>query len=87
MRAEPSTACHSFLRRLVYLKTRLSLNPDLPPPCTQVVDEQNIAEIVSRWTGIPVSKLTASEKHKLLNLAEVCELRVFGKAWFTKGTT
>lgn len=37
----------------------------------QIVDEQNIAEIVARWTGIPVSKLTSTERQKLLSLAEV----------------
>jgi len=38
------------------------LPPSLPPPgmVREVVDEQSIAEIVSRWTGIPVNKLTAS---------------------------
>ena len=37
----------------------------------QIVDETNIAEIVARWTGIPVSKLTSTERQKLLSLADV----------------
>lgn len=45
----------------------------------EVVDEQNIAEIVSRWTGIPVNKLTATEKQKLLSLADVLHQRVVGQ--------
>lgn len=45
----------------------------------ELVDEQNIAEIVSRWTGIPVSKLTATERQKLLSLADVLHKRVVGQ--------
>ncbi|KAM3575108.1 hypothetical protein VYU27_003021 [Nannochloropsis oceanica] len=45
----------------------------------EVVDEQSIAEIVSRWTGIPVNKLTASERQKLLSLADVLHERVVGQ--------
>ena len=45
----------------------------------ELVDEQNIAEIVSRWTGIPVSKLTATERQKLLSLADVLHARVVGQ--------
>jgi ATP-dependent Clp protease ATP-binding subunit ClpB len=43
------------------------------------VDEEDIAEVVSRWTGIPVSKLMESEKQKLLNLAQVLHQRVIGQ--------
>jgi ATP-dependent Clp protease ATP-binding subunit ClpB len=43
------------------------------------VDEEDIAEVVSRWTGIPVSKLMESEKQKLLNLAQVLHRRVIGQ--------
>jgi ATP-dependent Clp protease ATP-binding subunit ClpB len=43
------------------------------------VDEQSIAGIVSRWTGIPVSKLTATERQKLLSLADVLHKRVVGQ--------
>merc|ERR1712146_538134 len=35
---------------------------------SEIVDENKIAEIVSRWTGIPVTKLNASEKQRLLHL-------------------
>ncbi len=45
----------------------------------ELVDEQNIAEIVSRWTGIPVSKLTSTERQKLLSLADVLHKRVVGQ--------
>lgn len=43
------------------------------------VDEEDIAEVVSRWTGIPVSKLMESEKQKLLNLGQVLHQRVIGQ--------
>ena len=43
------------------------------------VTEEEIAEIVSGWTGIPVSKLVESEREKLLNLAEILHKRVIGQ--------
>lgn len=41
-----------------------------------VVDEENVAQTVSAWTGIPVQKLTEEESKKLLNLEEVLHKRV-----------
>ena len=43
------------------------------------VDEDDIAAVVSRWTGIPVSKLVEGEKEKLLQLAEHLHKRVVGQ--------
>ncbi|MBE6379401.1 MAG: ATP-dependent chaperone ClpB [Lentisphaerae bacterium] len=43
------------------------------------VDAEDIANIVSRWTHIPVSKLLASEKAKLLKLADTLHERVIGQ--------
>lgn len=43
------------------------------------VGEEEIAKIVSRWSGIPVSKLTESEKNKTLNLAYILHERVIGQ--------
>lgn len=43
------------------------------------VTEEDIAEIVSRWTGIPVSKMLTSEKAKLLKIEEVLHERVVGQ--------
>ncbi len=45
----------------------------------EVVTEEEIAEIVSRWTGIPVSRLTEDERDKLLRLDEVLHRRVVGQ--------
>ncbi len=43
------------------------------------VDSEDIAEIVSRWTGIPVKKMAQSEKEKLLHLEEELHKRVIGQ--------
>jgi ATP-dependent Clp protease ATP-binding subunit ClpB len=43
------------------------------------VDEEDIAEVVSRWTGIPVSKLLEGEVQKLLHLDEELHQRVIGQ--------
>jgi ATP-dependent Clp protease ATP-binding subunit ClpB len=43
------------------------------------VTEDEIAEIISRWTGIPVTKLIESEREKLLRLDEVLHKRVIGQ--------
>ena len=43
------------------------------------VDAEDIAEIVSKWTGIPVSKMLESEKHKLLHMEENLKRRVVGQ--------
>ena len=43
------------------------------------VDAEDIEEIVSRWTGIPVSKMAQTEKYKLLHLEEELHKRVVGQ--------
>lgn len=43
------------------------------------VDAEDIAEVVSRWTGIPVKKMAQSEKEKLLHLEEELHRRVVGQ--------
>jgi len=43
------------------------------------VDADDIAEVVSRWTGIPVNKMMQSERDKLLHLEEVLHHRVVGQ--------
>ena len=43
------------------------------------VDEEDIAEVVSRWTGIPVSRLMEAEIQKLLRMEESLHLRVVGQ--------
>ncbi len=46
--------------------------------CEEVTDNE-IAEIVSRWTGIPVVKLVEGEKEKLLHLEDILHKRVIGQ--------
>ena len=43
------------------------------------VDEEDIAEVVSRWTGIPVSRLLQGEVEKLLKLGDLIHQRVIGQ--------
>ncbi|MBQ2417143.1 MAG: AAA family ATPase, partial [Alistipes sp.] len=43
------------------------------------VDSQDIADIVSRWTGIPVTRMLASEREKLLNMESELHRRVIGQ--------
>jgi ATP-dependent Clp protease ATP-binding subunit ClpB len=51
-------------------KTRLS---------KEEVDEEDIAEVISRWTGVPVTKLLEGEVQKLLHLDEELHKRVIGQ--------
>ena len=46
---------------------------------SDVVDDEGIAQIISRWTHIPVAKLVSSEKDKLLHLFERLQKRVIGQ--------
>ena len=43
------------------------------------VTEDEIARIISKWTGIPVAKLTESERSKTLHLDELLHKRVIGQ--------
>ncbi len=45
----------------------------------EIVSEEEIAKIISRWTGIPVAKLTESERNKTLHLDEELHKRVVGQ--------
>ena len=45
----------------------------------EVVTADDIADVVSRWTGIPVSKMLQSEREKLLNLEEELHKRIIGQ--------
>ncbi len=43
------------------------------------IDEDDIANVVSKWTGIPVTKLVESEKQKLLNMEDILHKRLVGQ--------
>jgi len=46
---------------------------------TEEITEEDIAQVVSRWTGIPVSKLLSGERDKLLKMEDALRLRVVGQ--------
>jgi len=45
----------------------------------QVVDEEDIAELISKWTGIPVSRMLEGETDKLVHMEESLHLRIVGQ--------
>ncbi|MBQ9583837.1 MAG: AAA family ATPase [Bacteroidales bacterium] len=49
------------------------------PIMNEAVSEDDIAEVVARWTGIPVSRMMQSEKEKLLHIEEELHKRVVGQ--------
>ncbi len=49
------------------------------PILNEQVTSENIAEVVAKWTGIPVQKMLQSEKDKLLNMEDVLHQRVIGQ--------
>jgi ATP-dependent Clp protease ATP-binding subunit ClpB len=71
--------------KLPELKAQLSKLQELPAGketntlLRNKVTEEEISKIVSRWTGIPVSKLMESEREKLVNLEEILHKRVIGQ--------
>ena len=61
------------------LKEDLSQAQSSSKMIKEEVDAQEIAEVISKWTGIPVTKMLQSEKQKLLNLEKVLGKRVIGQ--------
>ncbi len=57
----------------------LSEGPGAGRLLKEEVDEDDIAAVVSRWTGIPVAKLLEGEREKLLQLGEVLHRRLIGQ--------
>ncbi|MBP8645445.1 MAG: ATP-dependent chaperone ClpB [Syntrophobacteraceae bacterium] len=66
-------------RRLAAEEERLSSKQGGNRLLREEVTEEEIAEIVSRWTGIPVARLMEGEREKLLRLDEVLHRRVVGQ--------
>lgn len=46
---------------------------------TQVVDEEEVSDIVSNWTGIPITRLRQEESDRLLNMEEIIHKRIIGQ--------
>ncbi|MER3477552.1 MAG: ATP-dependent Clp protease ATP-binding subunit ClpC, partial [Leptolyngbya sp. ERB_1_2] len=61
------------------LELERQLAADIPDGILPTVSEEDIAQVVSSWMGIPVSKLTESESAMLLHLDEVLHQRVVGQ--------
>jgi ATP-dependent Clp protease ATP-binding subunit ClpB len=66
-------------RRLQAEEQRLAAKQGGQRLLREVVTEAEIASIVSRWTGIPVSRLTEGEREKLLRLDQILHERVIGQ--------
>lgn len=60
-------------------EARLSKGPEAGRLTKEEVDEEDIAAVVSRWTGIPVSKLLEGELQKLMHLEDELHQRVIGQ--------
>jgi ATP-dependent Clp protease ATP-binding subunit ClpB len=66
-------------RRLAAEEEQLAARQGKSRLLREVVTEDEIAAIVSRWTGIPVSRLKEGEREKLLRLDEILHERVVGQ--------
>jgi ATP-dependent Clp protease ATP-binding subunit ClpB len=65
--------------KLTGLEKQLEKEAHVPTLLKEEVDEEDIAQVVSRWTGIPLSKLLEGEVQKLLHLPEELHKRVIGQ--------
>jgi ATP-dependent Clp protease ATP-binding subunit ClpB len=65
--------------KLTGLEKQLEKEAHAPTLLKEEVDEEDIAQVVSRWTGIPLSKLLEGEVQKLLHLPEELHKRVVGQ--------
>lgn len=65
--------------KIVELEQKLRKLQGDKPMIKEEVDSEDIADVVSRWTGIPVNKMVQSEKDKLMNLESELHKRVIGQ--------
>ncbi len=61
------------------IKSRTLQNAAVQEKTTMTITPDNIADVVSRWTKIPVSKLTETESERLKNMEELLHKRVIGQ--------
>lgn len=61
------------------LETQLAENQDSFSLIKEEVTREDIAEVVAKWTGIPITKMLQSDREKLLQLEEQLQLRVVGQ--------
>ena len=85
-RGRPREGRRDPLRPIPELERQVEEAPSASPSCRadqrmlkEEVDEEDIAEVVAKWTGIPVSRLMEGEMQKLVRLEEVLHERVIGQ--------
>ena len=66
-------------KRIASLNEELKENTSSGSMIKEEVDAEDIAEVVSRWTGIPVARMLASEREKVLNMESALHARVVGQ--------
>jgi len=66
-------------KQLEEANTRLAELQDNRRMLKEEVDASDVAEVISRWTGIPVSRMLESERDKLVRMEEYIEKRVIGQ--------
>ncbi len=66
-------------KRLEEFKSKLNEAQNHSPMVKEEVTADDIADVVARWTGIPVTRMLQSEREKLLNLEEELHKRVVGQ--------
>ena len=66
-------------KRIASLNEELKATTSGGSMIKEEVDAEDIAEVVSRWTGIPVARMLASEREKLLNMEDMLHARVVGQ--------
>ena len=64
-------------KQIEALEQQKAANPD--PILNEAVTDEDIAEVVAKWTGIPVNKMLQSEREKLLHIEDVLHKRVIGQ--------
>jgi len=67
-------------QRISVFQQKLSEIQHGAPLVKEEVDKEDIAEVVSRWTGIPATRIMQTEKEKLLNLENELHKRVIGQS-------
>lgn len=65
--------------KLSSLKEQVVANSNTRKLIKEEVDAEEIADVISRWTGIPLKKMLESDKHKLLHLEDELHQRVVGQ--------
>jgi ATP-dependent Clp protease ATP-binding subunit ClpB len=76
---EASQKIEEMTSKMEKAKTENEKNNSVRPLLRQEVSEEDIAQVISAWTGIPVSKMMSSEMQKYLNLENVLHERVVGQ--------